>query len=269
MLDRALKQDCPDRNSLQNSLPRLKEEYPDLKKVYSKVLQYEIHRLFYNLKGLSKSKKKGKKHGKLRFKSKNCFKTIHYNQFGFKIISTNSRLNKLHLSKIGDIPFKMHRTINGKIKQVIIKKYPSDRWYALVIIDTEISINHLIKNTIGIDVGIKYFLTDSKGRQIENPHNLGKKLKRLRINQKKLSRKEKNSNGWVKQKKRVALLHEKIVNQRDDFLHKLSKFYINNYDILVIEDLNIQKMIRNKIFSQYISDASWNKFIQNLSYKAE
>lgn len=94
-------------------------------------------------------------------------------------------------------------------------------------------------------------------------------LKRLKINQKKLSRKEKNSNNWLKNKRKVALLHEKIVNQRDDFLHKLSRFYINNYDMMAVEDLNIQKMVKNRIFSQNIIDVSWRKFINNLSYKAE
>jgi putative transposase len=85
MLERLQKQDKPDRYILQNSLPKLTEQYPNLKGVYSKVLQHEVYRLFSNLKTLSKSKKKGRHVGKLRFKSSAGFKTIHYNQSGFKI----------------------------------------------------------------------------------------------------------------------------------------------------------------------------------------
>lgn len=165
-LEKLHKQHKPDRYELQKSLTRLKEQFPELKDVYSKVLQYEIYRLFFNLKSLKKLKKNGKKVGKLRFKSRDSFKTIHYNQSGFKIISTSLRYDKLHLSKIGDILFRKHREINGKIKQVVIKKYPSNKWYIFIIADQEKkTIKKQIKDAVGIDVGIKYFLSDSAGRQ--------------------------------------------------------------------------------------------------------
>ena len=92
---------------LQSQLPELKEKYPELKGVYSKVLQYEVYRLFSNLRSLSELKKKGRKVGRLRFKGKEWFKTFTYNQSGFKIIKTDNRLDKLHLSKIGDISIRM------------------------------------------------------------------------------------------------------------------------------------------------------------------
>ena len=232
MLSWLQKQEKVDRYALQNKLPKLKEQYPKLKNVYSKVLQYEVHRLFSNLKILSQLKKKGRKVGKLRFKAKDSFKTIHYNQSGFKIISTNTRFRKLHLSKIGDIPVRIHRSINGKIKQIVIKKNPSRKWFACIVIEQACSTHKRpIRKVIGIDMGIKYFLSDSEGRQIENPHYLKVRLKRLRFQQKRLSRKLKNSNNWMKQKIKVARLHENIVNQRDDYLHKLSRYYIDNYDI--------------------------------------
>jgi len=263
-------QEKPDSLALQSQLPELKEEYSELKAVYSKVLQYEIYRLFSNLRALSQLKKKGKKVGKLRFKGKGWFKTFTYNQSGFKIIKTNKQLYKLHLSKIGDIPIRVHRDIDGIIKQVTIKKYQSGKWYACISVESkQIKQKKQIPMAVGLDVGIKYFVTDSDGRHIENPHFLRKTLKKLRKQQKKLSRTKKNSKNRNKQMKKVARLHEKVVNQRDDFLHKLSRYYINNYSLVIIEDLNIKGMIRNRHLAQSISDVAWSNFAQMLSYKAD
>ncbi|MDI6806591.1 MAG: RNA-guided endonuclease TnpB family protein, partial [Candidatus Aenigmarchaeota archaeon] len=115
---------------------------------------------------------------------------------------------------------------------------------------------------------IKHFLTDSDGLQIENL-NLDKFYKRVGREQKKLSRKEKDSRKREKQRIRVAKLHEKIVNQREDFLHKLSRYYVDNYDFIAVEDLNIKNMVRNHYLSKHISDVSWRRFVGMLSYKAE
>ena len=141
-----------------------------------------------------------------------------------KIINTDARLNKLHISKIGDIPIRCHRSIDGKIKQVIIKKYPSGKWYANITIEREnIVVKQPIKKVVGIDMGIKHFLSDSEGKKIENPHYLIMTSKRIRRQQKHLSRRLKNSINWKKQKAKIARLLEKVVNQRNDYLHKVSR----------------------------------------------
>jgi len=272
LLENLNKQDKPSKLKFQSMLPELKNQYPELKEVYSKVLQYECHRLFSNLKALSRLKKNGKKVGKLRFKTKNRFKTMVYNQLGFKIIYTGKRCQTLHLSKIGNIKVRIPKkqTIKGKIKQVIIKRYPSGKWFSLICVDIEAKIKQKpIKKKIGIDVGIKHFLTDSEGRQIENPLFYEKLLYKLQYEQKKLSRKQKGSKNREKQRIRVARIYEKIVNKRDDFLHKLSRFYANNYDFIAVEDLNIKNMVKNHRLARMIIDSSWNKFIQLLSYKVE
>jgi putative transposase len=269
MLEGLNEQDKPNRLELQNSIPKLKEEHPELKKVYSKVLQYESYRLFSNLRALARLKKNGKKVGKLRFKGKGWFKTMCYNQSGFKIIKTGKRLELLHLSKIGNIPIRIHREVKGKIKQIVVKRYNSGKWFACIQVESNIEKeNKPIEKKVGIDMGIKYFLTDSDGLRIENPKFLDKSYKRLRKEQKKLSRKKKCSKNREKQKIKVAKIHEKIVNQRDDFLHKLSRYYINNYDFIAVEDLNIKNMVRSHLAKQ-INDVSWGCFIQFLSYKAE
>jgi len=270
MLEGLNKQDRPNKSQLQKSIVKLKEENPELKRVYSKVLQYEPHRLFSNLRALSRLKLNGKKVGKLRFKGKGWFKTFTYNQSGFKLIETNKRLDLLYLSKIGDIPIKIHRDVKEKIKQIIVKRHDSNKWYACVSVEDNIDKEKKsIKRRVGIDVGIKHFLTDSDGLQIENPKYFDKSYKRLRKEQIKLSRKKKKSKNRNKQRIKVARVHEKIVNQREDFLHKISKYYIDNYDLIAIEDLNIESMVRNHYLSRYINDASWRKLRQFLSYKAE
>jgi len=241
---------------------KLKEENSELKRVYSKVLQMVNHQLFSNMKILSGLKKKGRKIGKLRYK-KGWFKTLNFNQSGFKL---NKRLI---LSKVGEIPIKLHREIKGDIKGVIIKKEKSGKWFAIFQVEDELKPLPKTNREVGIDVGIIHFLTDSDGRQIENPRFYEKSLKRIKWLHRELSRKKKGSKNRKKARIRLAKAYEKLVNQRNDFLHKLSRFYVNNYDFIAIEDLNIRSMVINNHLAQKILDSSWNKFFEMLSYKAE
>ena len=248
----------------------LKRIEPDLKDVHSKVLQYENYRLFSNLRSLSQTKKKGRKVGGLRFKGKNWFKTFSYNQSGFAIMQNQTRYDKLWLSKIGEIPFIMHRTIEGKIKQITIKHCPSGKWYASIIAEIKEEIKPTENtNKVGIDLGIMNYIYDSDGNHFDNPRHLDKSLEKLQKRQRRLSRKKKGSKNRIKQKIGVARIHEKITNQRDDFLHKLSRYYVDNYGFIAVEDLQIKNMVRNNHLAKAISDASWSRFIQMLCYKAE
>ena len=282
MLEKLQKRDKPDRYALQNSLPKLKEQFPHLKGVYSKALQHEVYRLFSNLKALSQSKKKGRHVGKLRFKSSAGFKTIHYNQSGFKIIPTNTRCNKLHISKVGDISMRMHRNFDGNIKQVVIKRYGSGRWFASITVEENDVVvqKQPIKKIVGMDMGIIEFLTDTTGKIVENPKYLKKSLKQLKHRQKRLSRTKKRSNNRKKQIVRVAKLHEQVTNQRGDFCHKVAKHYIDTFDFISVEDLNITGMLKtidkekktNRVkrhMRRNTLDVSWRKFFDILSYKAE
>ena len=259
----------PSRLELQAQLPKLKAEKPELNKVYSKVLQMVLYQLYSNLKALSQLKKNGKKVGRLRFKGKGWYKTFVYNQSGFELIKTGKRLDILHLSKIGDIPVRVHRKVEGKIKQIIIKRHNSGKWFAYICAEGEVKADRREpKKVVGIDVGIKHFLTDSEGRQIENLRFYERTLERIRVLHRNLSRKKKGSKNREKARIKLARAYEKLVNQRDDFLHKLSRFYVNNYDVICIEDLQVRNMVRNHNLAQKILDASWGKFLHYLEYKA-
>jgi len=242
------------------------EENPELNKVYAKVLQMVNYQLWSNIKALAKLKQNGKKVGKLRYKTGNSFKTLNFNQSGFGIDFENK---KLILSKIGSIPIKLHRPVEGKIKGVIVKRERSGRWYAIVQVENNAKQLPPTGKTVGIDVGIRHFLTDSDGRHVENPRFYERTLKSIKILQKNLSRKQKGSKNREKARIRLAKAYEKLVNQRNDFLHKLSRFYVDNYDLIMVEDLKITNMVRNHRLAQKILDASWSKFLQMLSYKAE
>jgi putative transposase len=242
---------------------KLKMEKPELEQVYSKVLQMVNYQLWSSIRALSVMKNNGRRIGKLRFKGQ-WFKTLNFNQSGFRIEG-----KKLFLSKVGAINIKLHRSIEGKPKGVFVKRELSGKWFA--VFQCENTVAHLAKTntSIGSDMGIKHFLSDSDGRQIENPKFYERSLVRLQKAHRALSRKKKGSKNRAKARVTLARAYEKVVNQRDDFLHKLSRFYVNSYDIITIEDLNIAGMVKNHTFSKRVLDASWSKFFAILSYKAE
>lgn len=187
--------------------------------------------------------------------------------------------NHVRLTKIGLIPFIKHRpTGRGEIRTVTITKTPANNYFVSILVksDKEPPKKKPIKEKtiVGIDVGLKTFATLSDGQQFDNPRYLQHQLKRLRIEQRKLKRRFKKgakgqSRGYQKQKLVVAKLHEKIANQRKDFLHKVSTAIIKQYDTACLEDLNIKGMQQNRKLSKSVSDVGWYQFNQFLQYKAE
>ncbi len=252
-----------DKSQIQAMLPDMKICEPRFKEVYSKTLQYECYRLFSNLSALKVLKQNKKKVGRLRFKGKGWFKTINYNQSGFSLEN-----NKLYLSKIGDIKIKIHREVNGNIRQIQIKK-EIDKWYAIIISDEKKQIM-CGEKIIGIDLGINNYVVDSDGNKIENPKILEQNLSKLKYLNKELSRKKKGSNNRRKARIRLQRLHLKITNQRTDFLHKITTNLVKECKIIVMEDLNIKQIFQQKYFNaRNMMDVSWGKFAQLLTYKAE
>lgn len=246
------------RDELQRIIPELlgDQRYT----TYSKVAQMVLWQFFNNISVLSAQKRKGR----LRFKSKSRYHSINYNQSGFRIIDGKT----LKLSKIGKIKIKIHRKIIGKIKGIIISKQ-IDSWYACIIAEFEPvgACSIFRKKIVGIDLGINNFIHDSDGHIIKSPQFLRKSEKKLKRAQRKLSRKT-MSNNRIRHIFKLGRIHAKIKNQRNDFLHKISHFYVINYDTIFVENLQIKNMIKNRHLSKSIADVAWNGFIQKTEYKA-
>jgi len=257
-----------DKSQIQGIIPDMKICDDKFSKVHSKTLQYECYKLFSNLRGLAQRRKTGKV-GQLRFKGKGVFKTFTYNQSGFRMINNSKRCQTLWLSKVGNIPIRCHRPVNGNIKQITIKHFPSGKWFAFVREDGNRQNQYPMTNKIvGIDLGLIDIAYDSDGNKVTNPKHLKEKDKRLKHLQRMMSKKQKRSSNRNRFRIQLARQYEKLVNTRDDFLHKLSNYYVQNYDVIAMEDLKIANMAKG-YYSKSILDACWGRFGQFISYKAE
>jgi len=257
---------------LQSRIVDLQICYPELKEVYSKTLQYENYRLFSNLKALGETKKKNRKVGKLRFKGKGWFKTIHYNQSGYKLLMKGKRCQTLKLSKIGEIPIRCHRKVNGNIKQVVVKREASGKWFASLITDEKKQVHKKqIKKVIGVDLGLKDSVWDSDNNKTENPKFLNKYSLQLAKRQRQMSKKRLRSKNRNKFRIRLARIYEKLTNTRKDFIHKLTKYYADNYDCISMEDMPINNMVKGKKnrFSKSLLDACFGFIRSEMQRKAE
>lgn len=260
----------PRRYELQATLPKLKREHPELKRVHSKVLQMVLHQLYSNLRALTELKRNGRKVGRLRFKGRGWFKSFTYNQSGFKLIEGHGKRKELWLSKIGSIPIVLHRELGGEIKQVHIKRERSGKWFACFNVEVgETPKAEKFSRPVGIDLGIKHYIADTSGNFVEHPHNIIKSERRLKREQRRLSKKKKSSKNRAKQRIRLARAHERVRNQRFDFLHKLSHDYVGRYDFIAVEDLEVKRMMGSARNARNIADSAWSKFLFMLTYKAE
>ena len=252
---------------LMNEMTELKNDtnYEWLKEVNAQALQQSLRHLDSAFTFFFRQRTKFPK-----FKSKHSSRKSFTNPQSNKIDFKNK---KVRVQKLGWLKAKIDREFTGKLKKVIVSQVPSGKYYVSVLVEDKEATPPKPKinkdNTIGIDLGIKDFITVSNGKKVKNPKYLRKKIKSLRLSQKRLSRKKKRSNNWKKQKRRLARKHEKVVNCRNDFLHKLSTKLISENQTICLETLDITEMLKNPRMAKYISDAGWHKFVEFLEYKSD
>lgn len=188
----------------------------------------------------------------------------------------NSKLNegKLKIPKFPEgIKIALSRPFEGEMRTVTISKTPTNKYFASILVQDNKPIPKKTKikeeTTVGVDLGIKTFAALSDGNQYENPKHLKRSLKRLKMLQKRASKKVKGSSNRKKANLKVALLHEKITNQRKDFLHKFSDAITKQYDTICVENLNIAGMVKNHNLAQAVSDVGWSSGLDMLKYKSE
>jgi len=242
-------------------LPQLKKEYLWLKEdCYSSVLQCVAINLDRAYKNFFKGQAKFP-----RFKSKHHKQSIQYPQ------SVTVKDEYLKVPKIGEVKAVFHREVTGKIKTVTISKSPTDKYFASILCEVEVTdVKQLGDQIIGIDLGLKDFAIVHDGERVTkyaNPKHLNRHQKNLALKQKKLSRKTKGSKSRKKFRKNVAKVYERIANSRQDFLHKLSRKLVDESQVIVVENLNVKGMVKNRLLSKSISDVGWGMFVNFMDYK--
>ena len=256
---------------LNNTPAQYKDEFPWLKEVDSLALCNVQLNLNAAYKNFFQSK-----FGFPNFKSKKTAQSYKTNNKKGTIAVLDG---KVKLPKVGWVKLKLHRQPKGLIKSATISKTATGKYFISILCEEEIVPLPKTDSNLGIDLGLENFAILSTGEKVENPRFLVSLSKKLAKEQKILSRrgllakkkgmKLSESSNYQKQRVKVARLHEKIVHQRKDFLHKLSTNLIKNHDVICMEDLASRNLMKNHHLARAIGDASWTEFVRQLRYKAD
>ena len=244
----------------------LKDQRQSLAKVHAQVLQNVGVRIDLAFKAFFRRCKAGEEPGYPRFRGAGSYDSFTYPQAPSGCSLSGDILT---LSKIGKVKVILHRPIQGKVKTVCIRRSSTGKWFATFSCEVEDEFLPVSTEAVGIDVGLTSFATFSDGTSIENPRFFRKGEKSLAAAQRKLSKTPKGTPERKKRKKVVSRLHERIANQRKNFVHQESRKIVNRYGIIVVEDIHASRMVHNHCLSKSIYDAAWTGFFFCLTYKAE
>ena len=246
---------------LSKQLNELKAEYPFFTEVNSQSLQMSLRNLENAFTNFFRGKAKFP-----NFKSKKSKQSFQCPQ------NVVVEKEKVYLPKFKEgIKIILHRPIKGLIKTTTISRTSTNKYFATFCIETKDNFPEKKEpdKMVGLDLGIKSFIVTSDGEKFDNPKYLLNSLTKLKWLQKQFSRKKKGSNRSKRFKFRIAKTHEKIANQRKDFLHKTSDAITKRYDTVCIEDLNVAGMLKNHKLARSINDCGWGMFEQFLKYKSD
>ncbi|NEO79354.1 transposase [Moorena sp. SIO4G3] len=260
--------DNPDYYSQKKTLPNLKKTHPWYKEIHSQVLQDVVKRVKLVFDRFIKGDSNGKRSGRPRFKKRYRYRTFTYPQMKDGCLEGNL----INLPKLGKIKVVLHRLIpNGfKIKTASITK-KCDGYYLVLSLEDktvpEVKPDINPDSIIGIDVGLKDFLTTSEGETIEIPQYYRKSQKRLKIIHKRVSRRKKGSNNRLKAIKQLSRQHKKVADKRKDFHFKTANYLLSKYDVIAHEKLNVKGLVLSRL-ALSVLDAGWSSFLTILTNKA-
>ncbi len=259
--------DNPDYYSQKKTLPHLKKTHPWYAGIYSQVLQDVVKRVKVTFDRFLKGDSSGKRSGRPRFKPRSRYRTFTYPQVKDGCLQNNL----INLPMLGKVKVILHRSIPAglKIKTVSITKKADGYYVTFSLEDStvpEIKPDFNPQKIVGIDVGLKDFLTTSENETVAIPQHYRKAQKRLRTIQKRVSRRKKGSNRRQKAVKQLGKCHKKVADKRKDFHFKTANDLLKKYDVAV-EDLNVKGLARTKL-AKSVLDAGWSRFLSILTNKA-
>ncbi|NEO35980.1 MAG: transposase [Moorea sp. SIOASIH] len=261
--------DSPDYYSQKKTLPNLKKTHPWYKDIHSQVLQDVVKRVKLAFDRFIKGDKNGNRSGRPRFKKKHRYRTFTYPQMKEGCLEGNL----INLPKIGKVKVILHRPIPEGFKTKtasIIKK--CDGYYLVLSLEDEtvpeIKSDINPDSIVGIDVGLKEFLTTSEGETIEIPQYYRKSQKRLKVIQKRVSRRKKGGKNRLKAIKQLGRQHKKVADKRKDFHFKSANYLLSKYDVVAHEKLNVKALAKSRL-AKSVLDAGWSSFLTILTSKAE
>ncbi|NER89540.1 transposase [Moorena sp. SIO3A2] len=259
----------PDYFSQKKTLPNLKKTRPWYKEVHSQVLQDAVKRVKLAFDRFIKGDSNGKRSGRPRFKKQHRYRTFTYPQMKEGCLDGNL----INLPKIGKVKIVLHRPIPDgfKIKTASITKKCDGYYLVLSLEDAtvpEVKPDINPDSIIGIDVGLKDFLTTSEGETVEVPQYYRKSQKRLKVLQKRVSRRKKGGKNRLKAITQLGLQHKKVADKRKDFHFKTAKYLLSKYDVVAHEKLNVKGLAKSRL-AKSVLDAGWASFLTILASKAE
>ncbi|MEA5500471.1 RNA-guided endonuclease InsQ/TnpB family protein [Limnoraphis robusta] len=224
----------------------------------------DLEQAYKNFFNSCKGKRKGQKVKPPRFKKRKSKQSARFTKLGFSI-----KGEKVYLAKVGKLKVVWTRELPSERSSVTIIKDSADRYFLSFVVEIQSEIFPSFNSSVGIDLGITTFATLSNGQKIKAPKPLIKRMRKLKKLSKNLSRKTKGSKRYESQRKQLAKFHAKVADTRTDFLHKLSTQIIRENQTIILEDLHVSGMVKNRKLSRAISDLGWRKFRTFLEAKSE